>query len=379
MPKFITRFLRQYEAQIIIVAIILLIFNPYSRAFYKSVLLITDLIPNSKIQPLKFFSKEPILKEVSYKSGNEEIYADLYIPNSRGKHPAAVLQIGLDIDKSDPRIAKIASSIARTGIIILVPNIPTISQRRLTRDSPREFADSYKYLISLDNLVDQNKTGFMTFCGASGPAFISAQSPDLKTKVDFFVTIDPYYDLNDLYKEITTKQINGKPWAPHAKTVEVFNREAIFQLEDEDDKRILSDLLVSIGEEKLSRGEYEKVDPEIEFETEEAKATYFELTNTDPEKSDYYLSNAPQKQKDYLKALSASTYVKDFRPKVFILSEKPSPYLPYTHAEGYHKNIKDSVFQEVSFATADLNPKISLIDAAKSFYFLWRVLGYLES
>lgn len=368
--------LGKYKAQVIILVIILAIFNPYTRAFFKSVLLISEIFPGSSVKPLGIFTKEPILKEVVYKSGGKEIFADLWSPNDRRKHPGAVLHLGLDIDRKDPRVQMFAKSLARSGIIVLAPNIPSISNRRLTRETPRELEDSFKYLTSL-NLVDKKKTGFMGLCVAGAPTLIAAQSKDLKNKVAYLITINPYYDLSSLYKEITIRKINGEIWIPHFKTVEVFNRETIFQVDDEKDKETLSKLLINIDQERLSRGLFDKVDPYKTFNTDEAIEVYLGLTNKDPQKSDSYLKNATKKQKDYLKALSASTYVKDFKPKTFILSEKPNHYLPYTEAEDFAKNIKGSVFEEVNFTVTEPTYRIGFKDGIKSFIFLWKVLSFL--
>src|SRR3989344_5391010 len=110
----------------ILVLMVAVIITPWGRAFYKTLIILPEFIPNSPVKITDFLTKDPIIKEVEFKSEDRTIYADIWYPNSSGKRPAAVLHLGIDIDRKDPRAQKLANAFARSGIITLVPNAPSL-------------------------------------------------------------------------------------------------------------------------------------------------------------------------------------------------------------------------------------------------------------
>jgi hypothetical protein len=375
--KKLWRYHRGKIAILVFVAAILFVNTPYTKALYKSAFLLLEIFPNSQVKPFGVFTKEPILKEVVYKSGDQEIHADLWIPNEKKKkYPAAVLHLGLDIDRKDERVTMIAEAIARTGTIVLTPNLPSLSNRRLTINTPTELRDSAIYLKSL-NISDPKKLGFIALCAAGGPAFIASQSEQLK-EVSFMVTINPFYDLNQLFTDVTSRKINGSDWKPSFKTVEIVNRETISGLEDKEDIEKLSELFVNIHVDKLSTGNFETLEnPALQFNSQDSINTYFGLVNKDPKKSKSYLEASTTEQKNFMKNLSPSNYSKNTDQKIFVLSEIPNPYIPYTHARGF-MNLGKTTLVEVDYTVAYPNKKPSLIDTIKSWYFVYRTLLYLS-
>src|SRR3989304_6090076 len=78
------------------------------QAFFESVFLTLTWATEGKFTPINSFTNKPYTFEVYYQSGNETIAADLWIPNERkNTYPAAVLDLGIDIDRKDPRVQKV--------------------------------------------------------------------------------------------------------------------------------------------------------------------------------------------------------------------------------------------------------------------------------
>ncbi|MBI2031983.1 MAG: dienelactone hydrolase family protein [Candidatus Levybacteria bacterium] len=323
-----------------------------TRAFYQAVLTAPELIQNFPLKPLIYLTNKPKVKEVVIKSSNREIYADLYIPNDREKHPAAVLDLGLDIDRKDPRVVKVAETFARNEYIILAPNIPYLSSRRLTTTAVEDFIASYKFLENQPN-VKKNKIGFIGFCTSGGLTLIAAENEKISQKVSFVVAINPYFDLKSLYIALTIREVEGQKWTPHFKSVEVFNREAIALLDKTADQTILFNNLVNISEEDLAKGNFPKLLKEDELRLSKAAIfTYHTLTNKDSDKSTFYLENAQDSQKEFLISMSPSTNIQKLNAKTYIFAEKGFNYIPYTEARRLSRKLEKEgkylTYQEIS-------------------------------
>jgi len=234
--------LKKRNSKIIWIILAILVFvlvTPWGRTFYKTLIILPEFIPNSPIKTINLLTPTPQIKEVEFKSQDKTIFADLYLPKTRGKYPAAVLHLGVDIDRKDERIQKLANVSARSGIATLVPNIPSLHNRRVLTETKDDLISSFDYLKSQPN-INKKKLGFIGFCASGGLVILAAEDLKINDQVNFIVAVNPYYDLKSLYKNITLRQIEdeGKiiSWQPHFKTVEIYNRETINALEREKDK-----------------------------------------------------------------------------------------------------------------------------------------------
>lgn len=358
----------------VIIFVILFVSLPQTKAIYKSLFLLLEVAPNSQVKPLGFFSKEPILKEVVYKSGDKEIFADLYLPNDNKKHPAAVLQLGLDIDRKDSRVVMTAEALARSGIIILSPNLPTLSVRRITEDSPNELVDSFIFLKSVAQ-VDKKKLGFMGFCATAGVDFVSAADKRIKDDVNFIVAVDPYYDFRSLYKEITLRKLeDGKEWIPHFKSVEILNREAILLLPSANDQTILKKYLVNIPHKKLSEGEYENLTfYDRSRLTPDGLNLYLAFTSKTEKDVEKYLNLGTDIQKDVIKMLSPSEYINSISAARFVLVDTDNTLIPYTQGKKF--NGKVNTYSETTIVpSGEASRSVSLRDITMLYKFLYPFL-----
>ena len=380
--------LKKRNSKIIWIILAILVFvlvTPWGRTFYKTLIILPEFIPNSPIKTINLLTPTPQIKEVEFKSQDKTIFADLYLPKTRGKYPAAVLHLGVDIDRKDERIQKLANVSARSGIATLVPNIPSLHNRRVLTETKDDLISSFDYLKSQPN-INKKKLGFIGFCASGGLVILAAEDLKINDQVNFIVAVNPYYDLKSLYKNITLRQIEdeGKiiSWQPHFKTVEIYNRETINALEREKDKEILNKHLTFIDQALFETGKFGSLSQsELIQLTQEAKFTYESLTNKDQDKVSYYLEKATSDQKKLLEKLSPSTNLDKLKAKIFILMDKNNIYIPYTEAKLLDKALleKDHLFAETKILpTGDLTQHLPSKDyvgeTLKIFRFLYSVL-----
>src|SRR3990167_8198953 len=243
----------------ILILIVAVIITPWGRAFYKTLIILPEFIPNSPIKTTNLLTRKPAIKEVEFESEDRTIYADIWYHNSSGKHPAAVLHLGVDIDRKDARAQKLANAFARSGIIILVPNIPSLGKRRVLAEAKSDLITSFEYVKSLQN-TNTDKVGFIGFCASGGLVILASEDAKISENVSYIVTVNPYFDLSNLYDNITTRKIRDNDgtheWQPNFKTVEIYNRETIGLLENKHDQDILNDHLTLIGQQALEEGKF---------------------------------------------------------------------------------------------------------------------------
>lgn len=368
------------------IAVILVASNiPWGRTFYKTVLILPEFMPNSPVKPGNFLTKEPIIQEVQYESFGRTINADLWLPATRGKHPAAVLHLGVDIDRKDERIQRLANAFARSGVATLVPNIPSLERRRVLAEGKDDLISSFEYLRSQAQ-IKKDKVGFIGFCASGGMVLLAAEDPKIADQIAFAVVINPYFDLTSLYENITLRRTeeNGQelPWKPSFKTVEIYNRETVSLLDNELDLEILKNYLVKISPEDLVRGRYQTLTEKDQSRlSEEAKFTYDLLTNKDPQKTSYYQENTTAAQKTFVRELSPKTQIDKLKAKTFILMDKNNIYIPYTEAKMLSEALegKDHLFVKTKILpegdlVGSLPPKDYFFEGIKIFRFVYSIL-----
>ena len=368
-----------------LILIVAVIITPWGRAFYKTLIILPEFIPNSPIKTADILTRKPIIKEVEFKSADRTIDADVWYPSSSGKHPAAVLNLGVDIDRKDERTQKLANIFTRSGIITVVPNIPSLGRRRVLAEAENDLVASFEYAKSLQN-TKQDKVGFIGFCASGALVLLASEDAKIADKVSYVVTVNPYFDLSNLYENITTRKIRANDgiheWQPNLKTVEIYNRETINLLQDIDEEIILYNRLVLVDKDKLETGNFDPLSQnELSQLSKEAKFTYEVLTNKNPDKVSYYLENASPAQKNFLKEVSPSTNINNLKAKTFILMDKNNIYIPYTEAEILDKALRERehIFVETKILPAgdlatNLPLKNYLGESVKIFGFINGIL-----
>lgn len=365
--KIIKRHKLIFSLIVLVVLLIVILNTKWGRAFSKSINLLPGIIPNSPIETVNPFAAKPLIKEVEFESDGRAIKADLWLPKKSGKFPAAVLHLGVDIDRKDERAQRVARALARSGIATLVPNVPSLSQRRILQEAKEDMVAAFEYLKGEKGEINQDKLGFVAFCASGGLALVAAEDERIHKQVDFIVAVNPYYDLFTLYKALSTHQkADGSSWKPSFKTAEIYNREAINVLSDDKDIATLSKYLVWIARENLSGGNYRELSASDRAGlSKDAIFIYDFLTNKNPPKFDFFEKNLLPEQKELINELSPSRKIENISAKVFLLADVNNVYIPFTEAKTLNETLNDNnnVYLETKLLPgADLPENISIRD-----------------
>jgi pimeloyl-ACP methyl ester carboxylesterase len=132
--------------------------------------------------------------------------ADMYVT---GNSPLAALVLVPGLaprGKEDPRLVDLATTLARARFAVLVPNLPSLMEQRVSADNVRQIADAIGFLAMGGWHPDRPDApvGVAAISYAVGPALLATLEPDIRGHVDFAIAVGGYYDVNAVLTYFTT-------------------------------------------------------------------------------------------------------------------------------------------------------------------------------
>ena len=173
------------------------------RGLVKSALFIPSLIPGTPIQPIDWVTRSPRERSVSFSSGDNHYDGDLYLPATKGPHPALVLSIGVTTNLNDPRVRDLGQALARMGVIAFAPSSPGLLHGQIEPRQASLLASAFQYLLSHAG-VDRRHVGFLGICVGSSLSLIASEEPQIASQVNFVIWFDGYYRLDELLASTIT-------------------------------------------------------------------------------------------------------------------------------------------------------------------------------
>lgn len=335
---------------IILIIVALPILSSSIRIFYKNIALSSELFPpTKKLKLFTLFTSKPSVKEIEFTRGGKKIKADLWVPKKTKANPAVVLSLGVDIRKDDPRNVLVADRLSRMGIVALIPEIQSLSNRRVTEEGVDDLRASFQYLEKQE-FINKDRIGFFGFCASGGLTLLAAEDREINERVDFIQVVNPYFDIPNLYEPFVMGKVGGKPFSPHPKSVEIFNREIIENFPNtKQDKEILKKNLVDIPTKAIASQRFDIPKEEFIKLSNEGRFTYQLLTNK-PNQKEVYIKTIENNNKG--KFLSPSSDLKNLKSRLFIVADKNNVYVPYTQSNLLKDEAADLNLEYVFFETS---------------------------
>ncbi|HVM30089.1 MAG TPA: PHB depolymerase family esterase [Candidatus Limnocylindrales bacterium] len=182
----------------------LLLVPPIQTATRTAVLL-PELI-QLPIRPLSLVTPEPLRETTAY--GEPADRLDIYLPGdvrSDRSHPAVVLALGVHPQPLDsPDIRRIASAIARLGVVVGVPDSTALRQTRIEPGEPAHLASAVLALMSRPE-VDPERVGLAGFSAGASIALIAAADPRIDERLHFVSSFGGYADAEMLLVDVATR------------------------------------------------------------------------------------------------------------------------------------------------------------------------------
>ena len=237
---------------------------------------------------------------LAYAIGEHRYEGDLYRPVGRPQAGIVLVPGVAEQGRDDPRLVSFAGALARSGFLVLVPEIGSLRELRVQPEDARSVADAFLYLRSRPELSESCRAGIAAFSYAAGPAVLAAMQPELRDKVDFVLAVGGYYDLPAVVTYLTTGHVReGGAWAhrlpnPYGKWVFVLGN--LDRLQSAEDRRLLE----WIARDRLANGG--NVPGEIAL-GDEGRAILSLLVNQDPQSVAGLLAALPQGVREDIEAL----------------------------------------------------------------------------
>ena len=125
--------------------------NRYTRVALTTASMMPDLFVDLPVTPLKLTTSEAIKEEVTFHYGSQEVVADLYRPSDGDRHGAVVVVIGAaPRARTDPRAIRLASSAARAGGVVMIPELKHLLRDELVPEDAAALGRLFPALRVLD-------------------------------------------------------------------------------------------------------------------------------------------------------------------------------------------------------------------------------------
>jgi dienelactone hydrolase len=321
----------------------------------RSVLITAALVPEMMdmgIEPLSAVTSEPTRQTVTYGSPADRM--DIYLPagaRAGAALPAVVLALGVHpapID--DPRIVKIATGIARAGVVVGVPDSAALRELRVTPAEPPHLADAVLALANRPE-VDNTRVGLAGFSAGASMALDAAADPRLDGHLDFVSSFGGYADAERLLVDVASRtSIDGTgviPWQPDPGIRHDVLELAIQALPDDGQRDRLRETLQP-GVDSDVPGERPPSDDSVVFVGDAAHV--FDLfTARDRDTAQRAVDALSPQLHEQLAGISPTSYAAAIDVPVYLLHGVTDTSIPFAHAELLKDALGDRVKRLTQF------------------------------
>ena len=297
--------------------------TPQGRASARTAGLVLQVVPGFPVQPLGWFTDEPVRTAVEYPAGARLAEADIYRIPDRRQRAALVLFLGVNpAGRDDERLVNLASGLARAGFVVLVPWSENMVQKRVSPSDVEMLVAAFQYLGGLDG-VDPARVGGSGFCVGSSLLVAAAADPRISADVSFINFFSGFYDGRDYLKQFAARRTFYKgteePWAPDPLTTEVFTLLMVESLSLPSERAALDAHFG--GSQPLSEAEVREL-------STEAQAVHGLLSGTTLEEAEALLLQVPQRLTDAIDALSPSQHLEGLSARLLIMHDREDALAP---------------------------------------------------
>ena len=362
---------------IAIVMLVVMFATPQGRSALKTLGFVFQVIPSIPVKPIEIFSSQPVREEVRFTQSTGSGVADIYRPDNDKENAAVLLFLGVNpAGRDDARVVNLAESLARTGMVVMIPWSDTMTQNRIDPNEVSNLVEAYKYLSDLE-YVDPERVGFGGFCVGSSLAAVAAQDPEIRDNIAFINFFGGYFDAMDLMASISSSTRFGdygrQPWEPSDLATSVLRGHLIELIPLERDKSLIEQILSS--EDSLTENQVGDL-------SEEGKRVYKLLTGTSLVEARELISQLPEEFQDDMRAVSPASNIGDIRARLLIMHDASDNNVPPEESRRFFEALKgreDVTYTEFAFFNhmdpgRDVGPLTWMGDVYKLFMHLYSII-----
>lgn len=355
-----------------------ILFQKHLKAGVSTVLLLAETFPQTKIELLKYISREPREEKVGFMAGERKISGELFRPNDTKTHPAIIIAMGVKPgEENKPTIVNFARTLAKQGFVVLFANSQDLENDTIVLEDKETFIAGFNYL-SNKAFVQKEKISFVGFSVGASIAALAAQDERIAEDIYSIIWFGGYYNAFDYLISLATKTsfINNEEisW-PASQEAIGHVQNMLLRLTPEDELSTVKKILV---ENEKDEGALEQLSPNSRFIVEL-------FSSQNHEKAQRIIENAPQEITKSLQEFSPAQKIHQLKAPLFILHEKSDHFVPFFESQKLRNAIKplqEKAYLEISLFE-HVKPKggVSLpifSELFKLFVFVYQVLVYLS-
>ena len=358
--------------------LVLLSLTPQGRATMRAMGFVPQVLPTVPVKPAEWFTDEPERREITYPLGDGSTgVADLYVPAGSGKRGAVLFFLGVNpAGKDDERVVNVASAVARTGIVVMIPWSERMAQRNITEQEIDDLVVGFQHLQSLE-MVDSDEVGMAGFCVGASLMMVAAQDERIRDHVNVVNSFAGYYRAEDLIASVVSGRrfYNGesRAWEPDRLSISVVKTHLLESIDDIDERERLA---VVVEDGSAPPDDLSPV----------ARLVYDILNAADLEEAQRLVSQLPPESLETLRQISPSTNIEDLRAKVLVMhdlqdnlvpSEESRRLVDALESRGDVHHTEFSFFEHLDPSQTVGNLELAR-EGAKLFFHIYRVMREID-
>ena len=183
---------------LIFIALTLLILWRQAVTNTKTLLFISQGIPEIPVKPLELITSAPNVSNVEI-GKNNNILANIYFPANSENNPALIISMGVNVLENDrPLINKLGETFSRLGYVTMWPRSKELENGTIRHENPQVFVESFNHLKSTAG-VDPERISFFGISSGSSVALVAAEDPTIADQVHSVLFFGGYYNILDYF------------------------------------------------------------------------------------------------------------------------------------------------------------------------------------
>lgn len=333
------RWLRRIGLVLLVLAVLLVAWEPTRVALQTAVMLPTML--GAGPQPLTLFSQPPERLSLPYRAADgagEPDLAELWLPEgASADQPAGAILLVFGVNnlgRNHPAIERVADALARTGVVVLVPDSRTLLEGRLEVGEIDGVVDAFELLAARPE-VDRERIGIVGFSVGGSLALLAAGDPAIADDVRWVNAFGAFADARTYLASVASHAYRAAggaevAWTPTPLAREVYVGFLLGQVDDVADRAAL---MAAYGEAVVA-GER----PEPDLGVREALSTPVARTLNDLLVSGSLddaidaIGELPDESLAFIDAISPARHLGGVQADVYLMHETEDHHVPFVES-----------------------------------------------
>ena len=239
-----------------------------------------------------------------------------------------------NLGRNHPAIERVADGLARTGVVVLVPDSQTLLEGRLEVGEIDGVVRAFQLLAARPE-VDRTRVGIVGFSVGGSLALVAAGDPRIAAQVRWVNAFGAFADASTYLAAVSAHAYRGAdgatvPWTPTPLAREVYLRFLLDQVDDERDRRLLDAALA----EPILTAQRPPPDASLpeSLETDAARAIHDLLTASSLEEAEVMITALPAGALAFIDAISPSRHLDGLRSEVHLMHETEDHHVPFVES-----------------------------------------------